>query len=416
MASQNTLARIVAGLLLLLALLPGLAACGLFGGDDAAETPEPTPTEPSAGGALAPAPATWPELEGWLVEAWNDDVNPAVVRAALRAAGWQRSYDDWAAADFDGDLKDDWALVLYPLDIPGAGLGTPANVWVVSQGRVAYTLFENLEGDAIGSLAPRFVKVLDLTGDELPELIIDKQECGAHTCFSNFRILSMVDGQLTNIVSPLAPGQVISLSYADAYFGDYQQDGLTDFFVHGGAIGSVGAGIVRTYTQVWSWDGTAVTQIDTILDPTNYIHHILYEANDLLLSGQLDEALLLYERTINDRSLISPFGADAALRDALYADISRFSAFRLILIDLLKGDAARAQGRLAWMQQNHPGAAATQGAALLVRDWQGAANLPGLCGAIDQAMAAFSDPTGLLDDAMGYAHPSLSGADYCPYQ
>jgi hypothetical protein len=68
------------------------------------------------------------------------------------------------------------------------------------------------------------------------------------------------------------------------------------------------------------------------------------------------------------------------------------------------------------MQQNHPGAAATQGAALLVRDWQGTANLPGLCGAIDQAMAAFSDPTGLLDDAMGYAHPSLSGADYCPYQ
>ena len=63
-------------------------------------------------GPLAPAPTDWEGLEGWLSELWRGNVNPAAVRASLRQAGMQRSDADWRAADLDGDLQDEWLLVL----------------------------------------------------------------------------------------------------------------------------------------------------------------------------------------------------------------------------------------------------------------------------------------------------------------
>ncbi|MCB8986607.1 MAG: hypothetical protein H6661_02520 [Ardenticatenaceae bacterium] len=71
------------------------------------------------------------------------------------------------------------------------------------------------------------------------------------------------------------PGDVISISFAEPRLEDENGDGRLDFLVHGGTIGSVGAGIMRPYTEVWRWDGTAVTLAHTQLDPTTYRHHYL---------------------------------------------------------------------------------------------------------------------------------------------
>lgn len=375
-------------------------------------------TVTSAPGAqLAPAPTDWSALAGWLTTAWIDHIDPAAVRAELQAAGWQEEQAQWLGVDLDGDRRDEWVLVLFDAtsaerrDLVFAKEG---NLWIVNGSGVIYR-HNPQDGAEPPVFAPNIAGTADLTGDGLPELVTEEVTCGAHTCFSDFRILSWRNGRLQNVVQhpepqdPAIP-QTISISFAEPSFSDYTQDGLTDFLVHGGTIGSAGAGIMRAYTEVWSWDGTAVTLTEVLPDWTDYRHHILYEANGRMDAGDLAEALRLYEAAINDDRLISPEFLTTPAET--YAAISQFAAFRLILIDLLQGDVQRANGRLAWMQQNYPGAPLTAAAATLLNGWSSADGLPALCATITNMLETYENPTGGLEN-LGYGNPSLTAVDVC---
>ncbi len=201
------------------------------------------------------------------------------------------------------------------------------------------------------------------------------------------------------------------MPYADTRIDDADADGLPELLVHGGTLGSAGAGIVRPRTEVWGWDGEAVSRTDIVLDPTTYRHHILYEANDLMASGDLARAVPLYEAVINDGALRDD--AYAYPPEQVRADISAFAAFRLILIDRLIGDSERAAGRLAWLQATYPDSAAAGAADRLIREWGVYGNSVALCEQIESDLAALENPTGALAD-MGYGNPSLGAADFCP--
>lgn len=374
-------------------------------------------TAPPASGPLPPAPADWEGLESWLASMWQANVNPAAVRAALQQAGLQKSLDDWRAADFDGDLQDEWAVVLYDRSMPEAGFGSAGDLWVVNGSGAIFRYYTAPSNDIFEFLAPRIVALIDMTGDGRPELIANASVCGAHTCFDNYRIIGSAGGGLTDLQSVQPPPEVISgpptisMSYSNVRFNDVDFDGLPEMLVHGGTIGSAGAGIVRPRTEVWDWDGSAVTLDGTLLDPTTYRHHILYEANDLMAAGDLDAALALYEATINDPALRNDGFAPPPQQT--YADISAFAAFRLILIDLLQGNAERAGGRLAWLGATYPDSAAAGAAATLVNGWSGPENLAALCDGIEAGLLAVENPAGALAD-MGYGNPSLGAGDFCP--
>ncbi len=368
-------------------------------------------------GPLSAAPVAWESLEGWLATLWRSNVNPAAVRAALQQSGIQRSLEDWAAADFDGDLQDEWVLVLYDQSLPGVPFGAPGDLWVVNGDGVVFRYYTAPSSDIYDFLAPTIFALADLTGDGRPELVTAVVSCGAHTCTTSYRILGHADGQFSDLVRGHASpedglaGNVIAMPTADARLEDVDGDGLPELLVHGGAIGSVGAGVVRPRTEVWGWDGAAMALRETILDPATYRHHVLYEANDRLAAGDLAGALALYEAAIND----------AALRDDGYsyppeqvrADVSAFAAFRLILIDLRQGESERAAGRLAWLQENYPESAAAGAAAALVAGWTGPESAAALCASIAAGLATLPNPTGALAD-MGYGNPSLGAGDFCP--
>ncbi len=425
-------------LALLAALLPLLVACAGFDptqlipaveiGPTAEATATAAPAIPTVAtdattavptainGPLAPAPTDWEGLEGWLTTLWRGGVNPAAVRAALRQSGMQRGDDDWRAADFDGDLQDDWALVLYDPSLPGVPFGAAGDLWIVNGDGVVFRYYPAPSSDIYEFLAPTVVDVADLTGDGLPELVTDARMCGAHTCFGNFRVIGQTAAGLADLVrrAPAGesdPGNTINISYPEARLADGDGDGVAELVVRGGSIGSAGAGVVRPRTEVWRWDGAAVSLAETALDPTDYRHHILYEANDLLAAGDLDGALVLYEAAITDGALRND--GFAHVPEAVYADVSRFAAFRLALIDLRHGDSERAAGRLAWLQTNHPDAPATTAAAMLIGGWTDEDGLPALCERIETTLAAADSPTGALAD-MGYGNPSLTAADFCP--
>jgi hypothetical protein len=368
-------------------------------------------------GPLAAAPTDWEGLEGWLAALWRSDMDPAAVRAALQQSGMQRSQDDWRAADFNGDLQDEWVLVLYDQSMPGVPFGAPGDLWIVNGDGVIFRYYNAPSNDIYSFLAPRVVEVVDLTGDGLPELITDTVICGAHTCTDNFRIVGVADGEMSDrvIFQPLPEegfdGSIIPMNYAETQLEDFDGDGLLEFLVHGGTLGSAGAGVVRPRTEVWGWNGADVVLEQTLLDPAAYRHHVLYEANDRMAAGDLDGALALYETAIND----------PALRDDGYlyapeqarADVSAFAAFRLILIDLLQGNAERANSRLAWLTATYPASAAAGAAATLVSEWAGPENGDALCDRIEAGLLAAENPLGALAD-MGYGNPGLGEGDYCP--
>ncbi len=374
----------------------------------------PTPTAIS--GPLAPAPTDWEGLEGWLTELWRDNVNPAAVRAALRQSGMQRSDDDWRAADLDGDLQDEWLLVLYDPTLPAVPFGAAGDLWIVNGDGIVFRYYAAPSSDIYEFLAPTLVAVTDLTGDGLPELVANAPFCGAHTCTGNYRVIGQTAAGLADRVQrePLAegdPANTISMTFPEIQVLDGDGDGAAEIVVRGGTIGSAGAGVVRPRTEVWRWDGVAVTLAETTLEPTPYRHHILYEANDRLAAGDLDGALALYEAAINDPALRNDGFAHPP--EQVYADVSRFAAFRLILIDLLQNNAERASGRLAWLQANHPDATATSAAAALIAGWAGAEGQAALCASIEEGLAAVENPMGTLSD-MGYGNPALAAADFCP--
>lgn len=367
-------------------------------------------------GPLAAAPTEWENLEGWLATLWRSNVNPAAVRAALQQSGMQKSLEDWRAADFDGDLQDEWVLVLYDQSLPGVPFGAPGDLWVVNGSGAIFRYYTAPSSDIYEFIAPTIVAVADLTGDGLPELITNATLCGAHTCYGNYRVIGQTGGGFADLVrrEPIGEGDAsntISLSYPDARLDDVDGDGLPELLVHGGTIGSAGAGIVRPLTEVWQWDGTAITLAKTILDPTGYRHHILYEANDLMAAGDLDGALALYELAINDGALRDDGFSYAP--EQTRADINAFAAFRLILIDLEQGNVERANSRLTWLEATYPSSAAASAAAALVNGWAGPENATALCEQIESGLAAIDNPTGALAD-MGYGNPSLTAADYCP--
>lgn len=370
------------------------------------------------GGAPANPPVDWDALEVWLTGQWLDNANPAAVRAALQATGLQRDINDWTAADFDGDLRDEWVLVLLDPTDPGPeGYPHPVgNLWIVNGNGVVYRTYAELGDDPFAFGAPAIVGLGDMTGDELPELVTNVEVCGASTCYGNFRVVGFAGDIFADLVShdPLGegdPGNTIVLSFPDTRLVDMDRNGQDDLLVHGGTLGSAGAGIVRPRTEIWSWDGTAVRLADTQLDPTEYRHHVLYEANDLMAAEDYDAALLLYETAINDGALrTQPFTASDA---DTYTAISQFAAFRLILIDAIRGDTERAAGRLAWLEETYPDSAAARAAAQVVGSLAEGPDLATVCEQIEAELATEDNPTGALVD-MGYGNPSLTAADFCP--
>jgi hypothetical protein len=138
---------------------------------------------------------------------------------------------------------------------------------------------------------------------------------------------------------------------------------------------------------------------------------VLYEANDLMAAGNYDDALLLYEAAINDGGLrTQPFAATEEETDAA---IRQFAAFRLILIDIIRGDAERAAARLAWLSETYPDSAAAGAAARVVGSLTDGPELEVVCEEIEADLSAVENPTGPLAD-MGYGNPSLGAGDFCP--
>lgn len=376
-------------------------------------------------------------LKIWLRQAWQQGADPDQVQAALQAADWQESTDNFQVVDIDGDGKTEWLLTLY-LDPNPMQWGRSGDFWIIGD-RIDYQFFEptfyfawateEIPFDRDFSLtAPQLIHTADMTGDGLPDLVLQRQMCGAHTCTQAYFVLSMQNGTLQELV--VAPqsnldnsGGAIVMPYSEIQgYSDETGDGLPDFTIHGGMIGSAGAGIQRARTEVWAWDGNAITLAEKRWDATNYRYHILYEANENLIQGDRDRAQTLYLQAIEDESLDDeewwPDTGAATIHDS----VLQFAAFRLALMGLMESDIDQATEWQSWLKTTYPSASITQAADVLLNAWNAEPDLTNACQAVTNYLVPLEDPdadfgsngpTGPLR-YMGYGNPELSAKDVCP--
>ncbi len=376
-------------------------------------TPTPFATPTSTPGDLGPAPTALEFVPSWLETAWQVGRAPVEVNAALQAAGWQHSTDDLGSSDLNGDGQEEWLLTIF-VDESGQGtvFGPPGNFWIVGEGGQLYSTFGDSSEVGLWT-APVVILLGDLTGDNLPEVIIETSSCGAHTCHNLYQAVSAHHGTIGNIVVGPDDGGAL-MAFPTAEFYDSTDDGLSDLVLTGGIVASIGAGIQQARSEVWAWDGTAITLADTLWAPSPWRFHVLYDANRAFDRPDYENAHGLYLRVINDGTLqdISEFPASGDTRDSA----RQFAAFRLVLLGLLADDQDAAAIWRDWLSLHYSDSPIHQAATALMMEWiSGTGNLGDACGVATSLLLAAENPTGPLA-YLGYANPELTAEDVCPIQ
>ncbi len=362
---------------------------------------------------LTEVPDDVDSLRGWIYGQWQSGADFAEVQGHLRDAGWLLEGDNLvAAADLNNNTLQEWAFVIVDKHAQPGVFGYPSNVWVVNPLNVYSIVPEFMqEGAWTVQVMP------DVTGDGAPEFLAIEEICGAHTCYQTYFILAYHNNQLIN-VAPMADGGGWSMqnSYSDWRVEDF--GGSPAFLIHGGAIGSVGAGIVRTVTDVFvfSAENSQMNHVETILDETNWRHHLLYEANDKSRSGHaatIETGIALYERVIEDDTLEDYSHFFEVGEDVPRNDMNQYAAFRLIHTWLRPGDTTNANNWLSYLQTNYAGTPITLAATAMMDEHAISTSLDAACGAAQTVLAGYDEPTGVLID-MGYGNPSLGADSLCP--
>ena len=202
------------------------------------------------------------------------------------------------SADLDGDGVAEW---LMSLPLPGESY---APMWL----RTYLVIFETdqdlfiprsaIRGarpDAATAHQPSLRMIDDVTGDGQTEVLIEDTWCGAHTCFTGLTV-GRWDGARWH---DLADEPIYQAS-AVLTIEDRHGDGALEFIMHGGIIGSVGAGLQRPYTWVFAWEDGAYRLVEDIPDPSDHPYYLMLDANAALVEQDWDRALELASQVVSD--------------------------------------------------------------------------------------------------------------------
>ncbi|MBD1913833.1 MULTISPECIES: hypothetical protein [unclassified Leptolyngbya] len=378
-------------------------------------------------------------LVTWLREHWQQGSDPAEVQAALQAADWQSGPEDFQVMDLNGDGRDEWLLTIR-LDPNPLPWGRSGDFWIIGDSdRLLHRFFEPEDYFRASSeenpiplsrefslSAPQIVALQDYTGDGAPEILLQRQMCGAHTCTQSYTVLSYRDGAIHSLISQAPSLETEGLSVVMPASEvrpsrDENGDGRPDLVLHGGVISSAGAGLQRPRMEVWSWNGTGMTHYDTYWDYSDYRFHLLYEANYRMAQGGRERASALYRQVIDDESLRNDLWWNTS--GSVYDSSRQFAAFRLMMMGMMAGDRHEVDTWQGWLWLTYPDAPITEAARQAAELWNNGSSLEAACTAAHDYLTpldkpeddpvASDGPTGPLR-YMGYGNPELKGSDVCP--
>ncbi|MFW6135705.1 MAG: tetratricopeptide repeat protein [Chloroflexota bacterium] len=205
----------------------------------------------------------------------------------------------WAeAADLDGDGADEWLITL---PVPERGCGPtwcPAYL-VLYQMRDGLfqprTVIRGAPPHEVRMQHPELRRIEDINADGNTEILLQQRWCGAHTCFTGLTV-GRWDGTTWHDLA----ASPINQAYTELTVEDRDGDGVLEFTLHGGMVGSVGAGLQRQHTLIFDWEEGAYRLVEDIPDPSDHPYYLMLDANTALAERDWDRALELAERAVNN--------------------------------------------------------------------------------------------------------------------
>ncbi len=307
------------------------------------------------------------------------------------------------AADLTGDGVNE---VIVALTTPQSEMTVPpGDLLVLRQAGGWSVLFR---ANAAGAV--QLLDVGDINQDGQMDIAWTDTTCGAHTCFGTIYVMSWTGTALQNWLDG-----TLTVAYPEVKLEDVTDGSGREIVVHGGVIGSVGAGPQRAWTETWASSGGApYVRVSLVYDPSNCLYHTVLDANQALLRGRADNfvrAVALYRKALQDASLVACW-----IRPNELEELRSFSAFRLAMAYAYQGDLANAEATVTDLMSTYPGSVYAQVADVWWTAYQPTQDMTAACAAVNTFVTGatpHSEAYEMLAD-YGYANPTFTATDVCP--
>lgn len=383
---------------------------------------------------LTRVPDTRDKLAEWLTQAWRIGAAPEDIVIKLTETGWLNETDleigkdsihQWITVDLDSDGVEEWLLTISNNWFSYNDSGS-SDLWIINGQTIQTQMY-------VPWGAPHIINHTDdITGDGLPEIIVEVSSMGAHTQTGWYYIFSAHHGAVENIVNignrleraaasirsvdGFSDPSAIRISNPEHKVTDLTGDGLPDFIVGHGGYNSVGAGPWRSRWEIWTWDGNRISLANINWGNSKLRIHALYEANLAFSLGNVHQAIEHYEQVINSDRLQDGDGLnDDYFLQGSYDSARQFAAFRLALSHLREGNSKMAEQWRDWLRLEYPAAPLTNGVNVLFDEWQMTGDLWGSCAVVTELLYTYDQPTAILENT-GYGNPSLTAETVCSLQ
>lgn len=310
------------------------------------------------------------------------------------------------AGDLTGDGMDD---VIVAATAPDSEAIPPLGTLLVYNCQnEQYVLTFDLTPDSAYYGGPAIHAVQDMNADGRAEAVVSTSTCGAHTCFEQEQILAWNGTTYENRLE----GATDDLPYPDVQIRD-TGGGIYALEVTGTGFGSVGAGPYRTRTRTWSYDPASRhwQMSGERLEPPVYRIHALHDADAALKAGNYETAIALYQRVINDQTLLD--WGDSPVEQA---DLGAYARFKLIVLYTQTGQPAEAERYFSELKAG-PAAGSWRDYTEMADTYlQGAAIAGHGCPAVRYFAETHADQilSPLSSMAFGYSNPDYTPEDVCP--
>jgi hypothetical protein len=372
-----------------------------------------TPTlAPESGCPIPPSSPPMPDLGSsflWASELQDYLNNGGLIEPLANVLASQFSLNSSKAGivrqDLTGDSLEDLTVVLYAA---GEGPQPAGSLLIFHCDKDHYQLaYSSAPGQNLGP--PMLISIQDLNADGVAELLFTRETCGAHTCFKQVEVLRWDRSRFANIFE----GRSDDMPSPSIAIVGPVSNGTYHIEITAQGIGSVGAGPFRQFTRIWSWStqqSRFVVEGEQLTPPTFRIH-MLHDADDAASAGNLEAALVMYQRVREDGSL-----DDWIKGEAGHSELAAFAIYRQITIDVSLGRVQEAEEAMQSLQEGNPDGSPGYGMRLLAEAyWQAYTETQDPQAACASAQRfAEQHPTEVLEPLQyGYANRTYTPADVC---
>jgi hypothetical protein len=377
-------------------------------------SPVPTATAPSASACPAPGnpplpsrPETFDQYAVTL-EAFLDDGGSAEQL--------ERLLQDWGAITADlGSVRSldmtgdgDPEIVVSAID-PAPEAGAPpwppgdVLIFQCQAGSVGIAYQGRLERQEDWNwFSFHLQEVQDTNGNGLADLVYVTSTCGAHTCFDQLFVIEWNGVTFSNRVPDME-----SYPYPTFTVGSGR------IVVDVGGIGSAGAGVQRSHTEIWNWDGERFAFGEQITGPPLVLVHFVHDGDAALAQGRYAEAAVQYEQALSTTGMSSGLFSEGEQEGT--ALVRAYARFKLVVAWAAAGDGVNAETEYNRLGAEHPaGSPGSIYASLGQTFWEEwlASGDPGTaCAAVVAVAQGDPAPAELL--YAGYGNPEYGPAELC---